>query len=201
MLAKVRHYVPDLELKNIYHAIFSSHLMYGAQVWTAKLLSVSDKISRLQKSVMRIIPFSEFRAHSEPLCKKLSILKFSDNIQITNCLFVYDYLNKNLPKSYVNTFTRLEDNNANCTTRQGSIGMLHIPRYNSTNFGLKCIYNRCIQSWNKYTMEINKLAKKNYANKMTCPDIDLLKLSRGKLKNTLNEHILSKYVNDDVEEI
>ena len=201
MLAKVRHYVPDLELKNIYHAIFSSHLMYGAQVWTAKLLSVSDKISRLQKSAMRIMTFSEFRAHSEPLCKKLSILKFSDNIQITNCLFVYDYLNKNLPKSYVNTFTRLEDNNANCTTRQGSIGMLHIPRYNSTNFGLKCIYNRCIQSWNKYTMEINKLAKKNYANKMTCPDIDLLKLSRGKLKNTLNEHILSKYVNDDVEEL
>ena len=30
MLSKARHYVPDLELKNIYHAIFSSHILYGS---------------------------------------------------------------------------------------------------------------------------------------------------------------------------
>ena len=60
MLAKARHYVPFADLKNIYHAIFASHLMYGAQVWTPKLLSVSDKISRLQKSAIRIMTFSDF---------------------------------------------------------------------------------------------------------------------------------------------
>ena len=81
MLAKARHYVPDLELKNIYHAIFSSHLMYGAQVWSTKLLSVTTKITRLQKSTMRIMTFSEFRAHSEPLYKKLNILKLDDSIK------------------------------------------------------------------------------------------------------------------------
>ena len=64
MLAKARHYVPELELKNIYHAIFSSHILYGSQIWTSKLISVTDKISRLQKSAMRIMTFSEFRAHS-----------------------------------------------------------------------------------------------------------------------------------------
>ena len=59
MLAKARHFVPELELKNIYHAIFSSHFLYGSQVWTSKLISVTEKISRLQKATMRIMTFSE----------------------------------------------------------------------------------------------------------------------------------------------
>ena len=65
MLAKARHSVPDLELKHIYQAIFSSHILYGSQVWSSKPLSVTDKILRLQKAAMRIMTFSEFRAHSK----------------------------------------------------------------------------------------------------------------------------------------
>ena len=64
MLSKSRHYVPEPELKNIYHAIFSSHILYGSQVWTPKLISVSDKISRLQKAAMQMMTFSEFRAQN-----------------------------------------------------------------------------------------------------------------------------------------
>ena len=49
MLAKARQFVPLNELKNVYHAIFSSHLMYGCQIWTQKLLSVTDKMPIVQK--------------------------------------------------------------------------------------------------------------------------------------------------------
>ena len=49
MLAKIRHYVPTHDLKNIYYAIFSSHMMYGCQSWSMKLNSITDKISKLQK--------------------------------------------------------------------------------------------------------------------------------------------------------
>ena len=94
MLVKARHYAPHEHLINIYHAIFASHMMYGAQVWTPKLISVSDTVSQIQKSAMRIITFSEFKAHHEPLCKQLGILKFVDNIEVSNCIFVYDFLKK-----------------------------------------------------------------------------------------------------------
>ena len=90
---------------------------------------LKNSISRLQKSAMRIITFSEFKAHHEPLCKKLNILKFLDNIELSNCLFVYDYLNKNLPNSYVDTFTRFDEPNATSTTRQAARGMLRKLRY------------------------------------------------------------------------
>ena len=131
MLAKARHYVPHSDLKNIYHAIFASHLMYGAQVWTPKLLSVTDKISRLQKNAMRIMTFSEFKAHSKPLFKNLNILKFTDNISLHNCVFVFDFLHGNLPESFCETFRRIEDSH-DTETRQACTGMLSIPKLGLT---------------------------------------------------------------------
>ena len=128
MLAKARHFVPEPELKNIYHAIFSSHTLYGSQIWTSKLISVTEKNTRLQKSAMRIMTFSEFRAHTEPLFKKLQILKFTDSISVNNCSFVYDYFNNKLPASFTNTFFRTDDLHR-YSTRQATYGQLYIPRY------------------------------------------------------------------------
>ena len=192
MLAKARHFVPHTDLKNIYHAIFASHIMYGAQVWTPKLLTVSEKISRLQKSAIRIMTFSEFKAHSEPLFKELEILKFQDSLSLNNCVFVYDYLQGNLPHSFVETFSRIADSHE-INTRQASIGMLYAPWYNTTTFGLKCAYKKCINSWNKLTSDINTKEKNKCANKLNTPDIDLLKMSRTGMKKTITSHILSTY--------
>ena len=192
MLAKARHFVPEPELKNIYHAIFSSHTLYGSQIWTSKLVSVTEKISRLQKSAMRIMTFSEFRAHTEPLFKKLEILKFSDSISVNNCSFVYDYFNNKLPASFTNTFFRTDDLHR-YSTRQATYGQLYTPRYKTTTFGLKCIYKRCIDSWNRFARDINIINRKNNINNQEVQNIDFLKYSRQVLKDKLTKHILSTY--------
>ena len=192
MLAKARHYVPELELKNIYHAIFSSHILYGSQVWTPKLISVTEKISRLQKAAMRIMTFSEFRAHSEPLFKKLEILEFTDSIAVNNCSFVHDYFNGKLPRSFTNTFLRT-DNLYEYSTRQAASGQLYIPRYKTSTYGLKCIYKRCINSWNHFSAELNIKNRENNINIQEIKNIDLLEYSRTILKDKLTKHILSTY--------
>ena len=92
MLSRARHFMPLDDLKKLFHAIFSSHLMYSCQVWNQKLISVTNKISTLQNKALRIMTFSDFNAHSEPLFKNLNILKFSDSITLKNCLFAYDFL-------------------------------------------------------------------------------------------------------------
>ena len=192
MLAKARYFVPLNELKNVYHAIFSSHLMYGCQIWTQKLLSVTDKISILQKNAVRIMTFSEFNAHSEPLFKQLDILKFKDNIVLQNCLFVYDYLKGNLPSSFDFTFNRVEESHS-IKTRRAELGMLSIPRFNGTTYGLKSIYKNCINSWNMLTANLNLLEKDKGKNKYI--EIDLLKTySKSKLKSVINEYFLSTYI-------
>ena len=192
MLAKARHYVPDSELKNIYHAIFSSHTLYGSQVWTPKLISVAEKISRLQKTAMRIMTFSEFKAHTEPLFKKLQILKFCDSLVLNNALFVYDYFHSNLPDSFKNTFIRTDDL-YEYSTRQATSGKLFIPPYKTTTFGLKCIYKRCIDSWNKISTELNLINKINNPNNLNINGIDLLNYSRNALRDRLIKYILSTY--------
>ena len=193
MLAKVRHFVPLTELKNVYHAIFSSHLMYGCQIWTQKLLSVKDKISKLQKNAVRIMTFADFNAHSEPLFKQLDILKFTDNISLQNCLFVYDYLKGNLPISFIDTFNRVEAAHST-VTRMAGTGMLTIPRYNGTTYGLKSIYKNCINSWNELTCLINNTNKAKFRNKLVVPDIDLFKMyTRSILKKTILKYYISSY--------
>ena len=53
--------------------------------------------------------------------------------------------------------------------------MLSIPKYNTTQFGLKSIYKKCINSWNVLTSEINETVKRKFANKMKSPDVDFVK--------------------------
>ena len=136
--------------------------------------------------------FSEFRAHSEPLFKKLEILKFIDSIAVNNCSFVHDYFHNKLPISFNNTFTRSNDRHE-YSTRKATTGQLCTPRYKTTSFGLKSIFNHCINSWNKLSIDINKIHKKDNVNKVKVEDIDLLKFSRQVLKDKLTKHILSTY--------
>ena len=128
------------------------------------------------------------------MCKQLGILKFVDNIEVSNCIFACDFLKKTLPLSYTDTFSRVEDKNTTCTTRQASTGLMHLPKFSGVTFGLKSIYNRCIMSWNKYTTELNKIHKQKFVNKTRCTDFDLPNLSRKTVKETLTKNILEKYV-------
>ena len=193
MLAKARHFVPLHDLKNLYHAIFSSHLMYGCQIWTQKLASVSDKNFKLQKNAMRIMTFSEFRSHTEPLFKRLNILKFSDSTSLQNCVFVHDFLKGNLPSAFKDTtFVRAGDVYST-ETRQVKTGMLFTPRYKGTEYGLKSIYKSCINSWNNFTSQINILTNAKLPNKLTTPDIDLKTYSRSNLKRIISNLVISTY--------
>ena len=60
-------------------------------------------------------------------------------------------------------------------------------------FSLKCIYKRCIDSWNQLSMEINTINRRENKNSQEIKDIDLLDYSRPVLKDKLTKHILSKY--------
>ena len=67
------------------------------------------------------------------------------------------------------------------------------PDFKTTTFGLKCIYKRCIDSWNQLSTEINLTSRINTHNNIEIKDVDLLKYSRTVLKNKITKHILSTY--------
>ena len=54
-LSKLHHYVPRSLLISVYHSIFSSHLIYGCQIWGQRKTYITNWIFLLQKTALRII--------------------------------------------------------------------------------------------------------------------------------------------------
>ena len=177
MLCKARHYVPKEELKSIYYAIFSSHMIYGCQVWGQSINIHTELIFKLQNRAMRIINFADYRANSDPIYKNNNILKLEHLIALQNCLFVHDYLKNKLPSCFVNYFHTIK-NIHSIITKSSDLGCLYIPSFSTSKYGLNSITKRCIDSWNSFTKTFN---------------CNLLQLTRHSLKNKITSYFINSY--------
>ena len=129
-------------------------------------------------------------AHSSPLFKEQKILEAADNIVLLNCLFVHDYFHNNLPSSFNNTFIKSNDMNS-FFTRSFADGMLARASFNTTTYGIKSIYNQCVESWNDMTRSF-KVATANTSieGKQT---IDLHNVTRNNLKQIITDFFINSY--------
>ena len=162
MLSKARHFVPEDKLLSIYYAIFSSHMIFGCQTWGLNSSTPHfKKVITLQKRAMRIITFSKHSAHTEPLFKKLGILKIKDQISLLNCLFIHDQTRNILPKCFKNYFTPCIDMHTTSTRRPGSI---YIPFVYSKKYGRQSFKITSSNTWNNLceTLDLNLLSLNKY---------------------------------------
>ena len=84
ILCKARHYVSLKVLRTLYYALVYPYLHYGNVIWANTYQSRLETIRKLQKKIIRIITFSDYRDHTLPLFKKLSILPI-DEINKEKC--------------------------------------------------------------------------------------------------------------------
>ena len=138
MLSKARHYLEAANLKNLYFAIFSSHLTYGCQLWAQNVNVHNTKIFSLQKRALRIITFSHKNIHSDSLFNQLNILKLTDQVKLKNCIFVYNVLNKKIPICFQEYFSLISDVHT-INTRQSSLGCIYVNHSNTVRYGLNAI--------------------------------------------------------------
>ena len=93
LLFKIRNYVNMKTLRNIYYAIFDSHLTYSWIVWAPNIKTV-NRLIILQKKALRIMNFKDQLFHPSPLFSENNILKFTDKITLGNILFVNKSINR-----------------------------------------------------------------------------------------------------------
>ena len=177
MLCKARHYIKQNDLITLYYAIFSSHLIYGCQIWGQNLNTFNQKVFKLQNRALRIISFADFRADSNPLYINLKIIRLSDQIILHNCLFVHDTLKKVSPLCFHDYFTQAKQIHS-LNTKSATFGCLHVSSSNTVRYGLNSISSKCISNWN----DVTKLFH-----------VDLLSLSRQKLKLNLKSYFIQSY--------
>ena len=99
IICKARHYINLETLVNLYYCLIYPYLVYGIVVWGHTYQSTIDPLYIAQKKVLRIMTFSTFDAHSNPIFQKLKIIKFPDLVYLHTALFMHDYYSENLPVS------------------------------------------------------------------------------------------------------
>ena len=64
-------------------------------------MTTLHSLNLLQKKPMRLITFSNFVEHAEPLFKRNRLLKLNDLIFLYNSLFMYDFYHNKLPLPFI----------------------------------------------------------------------------------------------------
>ena len=101
---KIRHFVPCEILKTLYYSLFYSFVSYGIAVWGFTYKSHIQKLSLLQKKIIRVMAFKN--KHSNPIFSKLELLKIEDIRQLQLLSFVFDCQNKIAPVYFHENFVQ-----------------------------------------------------------------------------------------------
>ena len=103
IMYKLRPFVNVQIMKNIYYALFYSHVIYGIQVWGTACDTHIKAVQILQNRVVRLITYNDNfplipgpRPASNPIFYKLELLKIQELFIIMICIFIYKCLNTSL---------------------------------------------------------------------------------------------------------
>ena len=120
---RLKRFLPCDILKTIYNALIQPHINYGVLLWGKN----NKRILKLQKWAVRAITCSKYNSHTDPIFKKLNILKVDDIYKLTALKFYYKYNNNLLPKSFHGIFTSVMPSHAH-DTRQRNTPRINIPK-------------------------------------------------------------------------
>ena len=118
IMYKARQYLNKSSLVNLYYSYVYPYLTYCIEVWGCAYPTHLQCLFLLQKKIIRIITFSHYLAHTEPLFMSLEILPL-EKIFYHRCgLMMYKYHNNLLPCSISQLYAKndsIHDHNTRCS--------------------------------------------------------------------------------------
>ena len=100
ILYRLKTIYPQLVLQTLYNTLILPYFNYCILVWGATI-NEGNPLHLLQKNALRLIFNSNYIAHTEPICKKLRLLKLTDMFSIAVWKFYYKLMNNQLPTYFV----------------------------------------------------------------------------------------------------
>ena len=126
--------------------------------------------------------FKPKRTTTIPLFKEAEILRLSEYIDLQNCLFAYDSINRNLPTPLLDdriTFVQTTGN-----TRDERLNQLVNFRTNTILYGTNTIKARAVKAWNEINIDLHHLKLQN--------------VSKAVCKQKIFQHLLGNYPGNDI---
>ena len=144
ILCKARRVLDKETLKNLYFTFIYPYLIYCEHVWANSAKTHLDHRQKLQKKIVRVITFSKFNSHTEPLKYELKWLNIVKMHLFAVGIFMFKYINKDLPDIFKSMFSYRYEIHANNTR---GANQLHLEQF-PTNIGLKGLRYFGAKLWN-----------------------------------------------------
>jgi len=157
VIARLRYCVPRAVLLMLYHSLIEPYLYYCNIVWATRPSTALNELFRYQKKVIRIMTFSHWQAHSEPIFIKLEILNVFNINKLQIGCFVYNAVSYSLPEYFCTMFSRNSSVHS-YSTRQSDD--LRIVRY-SSNLVKYTLRSRGPLLWNALPEDLKKMPSVN----------------------------------------
>ena len=100
ILSKLKYTLPSNILLMIYNSLICSHLNYCLLIWGTN----TNRLFKVQKKAIRAVTHSKYVAHTDPLFKKLNLLKLPNMYEVQLCRLYYKLENNNLPQYFNNIY-------------------------------------------------------------------------------------------------
>ena len=106
---KVKEYLNTSALCSLYYALFHCHIQYGIITWSSTYKTYLKKLATLQNKAVKIVGNGTWNDRATPYYAKLKILKLQDLVKLETAAFVYSYKSGQLPPTFQNYFTALNN--------------------------------------------------------------------------------------------
>lgn len=157
-IRKVSFFLPKHSLKTLYFTLIYPYFYYGNIVWahscptTSGKLNFSHKLNRLiilQKKIVRIITFSKYNAHTQPLFDSNKLIQFQYINYIETAIFMYKLMNNKLPVAFNSIISSTRSIHCHNTRHTN----FYIP-YKRTMIGQSALSYRGPKIWNNLKVEL-----------------------------------------------
>ena len=96
VINRLKHFLPSHILRIIYCCTVQSNLIYSILAWGYE----SNRLSKIQKKIIRNVCCEKYKAHTDPLFKKLGLLKIEDLLKLNTLKFYYRLCHDKVPEYF-----------------------------------------------------------------------------------------------------
>ena len=158
ILCKLRHYVNFNTLKMLYYSLVYPYLDYCISSWGGAPRSTLEPILILQRRIIRIITFSEFRCHTSPLFFKLNVLKLNDVYKLKLGTLFHNMINNKFTGT--NNLIRLNSMH-NHNTRLANTNNFY-QTFSNSNLGLNTYTKMGLKFWREIPNDLKSAKLANF---------------------------------------
>ena len=175
VMCKLRSFLNQKMLINLYYSIFYSHIAYSIQTWGNAGGTELNKIFIIQKRAVRLLSnnFNTLNVSSDPLFLKLDILKIKDIFLLQISKFIFNGLRKNTPSNFESWFklnhsvhSHRTRSNFNDVVNLEYSNNLHILYARTSFYGLKLIKVFGPKFWNSIPLHIRSAVNIKHFSKV-----------------------------------